>query len=175
MAVRNPVFIGACIMRREVFAQGGPFDPALCGAADWELWLRLAARFTFGFMSEPLGVWTQHSSNMSGNHDTMAADFCQALRIVLRKCDLAPAERAFVRDRLRHHRFGHAYMAYAEGRFAEARGRFGTLLRECGPNLRAAAYWSLCALPLGLPGRIRRLKHALSARPEDARTKTESN
>ena len=37
MAERNPVFIGAVIMRREVFAASGGFDPRLRGAADWEL------------------------------------------------------------------------------------------------------------------------------------------
>ncbi len=42
MVVRNPVFIGACIMRRQVFEEAGYFDPELCGAADWELWLRMA-------------------------------------------------------------------------------------------------------------------------------------
>lgn len=34
-------------------AESGMFDTVLCGAADWELWLRLASRVTYGFMKAP--------------------------------------------------------------------------------------------------------------------------
>jgi glycosyltransferase involved in cell wall biosynthesis len=168
MAVRNPVFIGACIMRREVFEAAGQFDAELCGAADWELWLRIASRYTYGYMSEPLGIWTQHQTNMSGNHDTMNLDFCLALRKILEKCDLPEEDRRCVSAQLRHHLFGYAYRSYSRGDFRTARTRFRELLRQCGPDLRGTAYWLVCALPFGLPGVLRRLKHSLS-RPDQSR------
>jgi glycosyltransferase involved in cell wall biosynthesis len=161
MSVRNPVFIGACIMRREVFEAVGQFDPELCGAADWELWLRIASRFTFGYMSEPLGVWTQHRTNMSGNHDTMSLDFCLALRKVLEKCTLPDEDARLIRSQLRHHLFGYAYRAYARGEFAVARARFVNLLSASGFEWRGAAYWTLCALPFSAANGLRRLKHML--------------
>jgi glycosyltransferase involved in cell wall biosynthesis len=164
MAVRNPVFIGACVLRREAFEQIGRFDPTLCGAADWELWLRLASRFTFAFMSEPLSVYTRHLDNMSSNHDRMVGEFCQSLRNVLAKCTLTEEDRAFIASRLRHHLFNHAYLAYENGRFAEARGRFREVVRAGGPR-KASLYWLACSLPGGAVRGIRRLKQALTPRP----------
>ncbi|MBY0229824.1 MAG: glycosyltransferase [Gemmataceae bacterium] len=155
MAVRNPVFIGACIMRREAFEKVGRFEPTLCGAADWELWLRLASYRTFGYMAEPLALYARHSDNMSSNFDKMIGEFCQALRNVLSKCDLSPEDRAFIKQRLRHHLFNHAYLSYDEGRLAEARRRFGCYLRE-GGTWTALVYWLACCLPGGLLRWLRR-------------------
>jgi glycosyltransferase involved in cell wall biosynthesis len=161
MAVRNPVFIGACVLRREAFEKVGMFEPTLCGAADWELWLRLASAFTYGYMAEPLAIYTRHLDNMSSNHDKMVGEFCQALRNVLTKCDLPASDRAFIKERLRHHLYNHAYLAYEAGRTAEARGRFGSYL-SAGGGWSAALYWLACCLPSGLVRRLRDLKQGLS-------------
>jgi hypothetical protein len=163
MAVRNPVFIGACIVRREVFDRIGRFEPSLCGAADWELWLRLASGHTYGFMAEPLAIYARHLDNMSSNYDRMIAEFCQALRNVLVKCEVSAADRQFLRGQLRHHLFGHAYLAYEDGRLGEARARFGEVLRS-GGQASAALYWLACCLPGGAVRGLRRLKQAFAAR-----------
>jgi len=163
LAARNAVFLGALITRREAFERVGRFEPALCGAADWELWLRMASRMTFGYWPEPLATYTRHDDNMSSHHDRMKAEFCQALENVLRKCPhLAPPERAWVRARLRDQAFGLAYDAYDRGDFATARRRFaGQVLGGGGPAPRAALYWALSALPGGMPRVVRRLKRSL--------------
>ncbi|MGH7171119.1 MAG: glycosyltransferase [Gemmataceae bacterium] len=164
LAERNPVFIGAVIMRREAFARSGGFDRELRGAADWELWLRMASRMTFAYLHQPLAVYTRHLDNMSSDHDGMGREFCLALKKVRDKCNwLSAEERAWIECRLRHHLFGHAYRAYDRGDFHQARLRFAELLRECGPNLGGTGYWTLCALPFGLPSGLRRLKHFLSS------------
>jgi glycosyltransferase involved in cell wall biosynthesis len=158
MIVRNPVFIGACIMRREAFAAGGGFDPKLRGAADWELWMRMASRFTFGFMAEPLAVYTRHLDNMSSDHDGMGREFCLALAGVLRKAELSPADRAAVRTGLRHHRFNYAYLAYDQGRIGDARGRFWNAVRGGDLRPRTLALAAACCLPAGVVTRLRRMK-----------------
>jgi glycosyltransferase involved in cell wall biosynthesis len=162
LAYRNPVFIGACVMRREAFAAGGGFDPKLRGAADWDLWLRMAHTLTFGFMTRPLAVYTRHLDNMSSNQDHMIGEFAQALRNTLAKCDLTAEERRHVRARLEHQLFGHAYLAYDCGDFRTARRRFATLLKDTGPSAKGLAFWAACALPFGLAGRLRGLKHRVS-------------
>jgi glycosyltransferase involved in cell wall biosynthesis len=165
LAERNPVFIGAVVMRREAFVRSGGFDPELRGAADWELWLRMASRMTFGYLDRPLAVYTRHLDNMSSDHDGMCREFCLALKKARDKCVwLAPDQRARVEERLRHHLFSHAYHAYERGDRGAARARFADLLCECGWEARGAAYWALCALPFGLAGGLRRLKHALTRR-----------
>jgi glycosyltransferase involved in cell wall biosynthesis len=162
MAVRNPVFIGAVIMRREAFARAGGFDVALRGAADWELWLRMASTMTFGYLATPLAIYRRHDDNMSSDEDGMGAEFCMALQKVREKCSwLAPAERDWVEHRLRHHLFNQAYRAYCRGDYREARRRFGTVLAEGGAGLRGKLYWLACCLPFGLPGVLRGMKHAL--------------
>ena len=165
LAVRNPVFIGSVVMRREAFAQSGGFDAQLRGAADWELWLRMASNLTFGYLDRPLAVYTRHLDNMSSDHDGMGHEFCVALKKVLAKCHwLTSVNRDWVADRLRHHLFSHGYRAYERSDYHEARARFADLLRSCGPELRGGTYWTLCALPFGMAGRLRRLKHLLSRR-----------
>jgi len=162
MAFRNPVFIGAVILRREAFAASGGFDPALCGAADWELWMRMAHRFTWAYMTEPLAIYTRHRDNMSSNHERMIGEFAASLRNVLAKCDLSADEARYIQERLAAQLYGHAYLAYDRGDYRTARGRFGDHLRANGPSLRGLAFWTACALPFGLTGRMRRLKQALS-------------
>jgi glycosyltransferase involved in cell wall biosynthesis len=162
MAERNPVFIGATVLRRSAYKRSGGFDPQLRGAADWELWLRIASRMTCAFWHEPLAIYTRHDQNMSSDHDTMGEEFCLTLGKVLDKCHwLAPAERAWIRSRHRSHLFGHAYRAYSRGDYPLARRRFADLLRKSGLEARAALYWFVSALPFGLPGYVRSLRQSV--------------
>ena len=80
MLHRNAVFLGAMIVKREVFEAVGPFDETLCGAADWNLCLRIAHRHTFGFWNDSLAVYTKHEGGMSNDTDGMCREFCMALK-----------------------------------------------------------------------------------------------
>lgn len=160
MATRNPVFIGACLLRREVFATSGGFDPTLRGAADWDLWLRLAARATFGFMREPLAIYTRHLDNMSSNHDHMIGEFCQALRNAVNDPEVPADDRRYVRGRLRQQLFNHAYLAYDRGDVAEARRRFNHAIRAGDHRPRTLALAATCLLPAWAVRKLRRLKQA---------------
>lgn len=160
MAMRNPVFIGATVVRREAFAAAGGFDPELCGAADWELWLRMAHRFTWGYMAEPLAVYTRHLDNMSSNFDAMTAEFVRALRNVLAKCDLSGSDRSYIYDRLAAQLFGYAYLAYDRGDKAEARRRFAAAIRAGDRRPYTLALAASCYLPRWLTSPIRKLKQA---------------
>ncbi len=165
MAQRNPVFIGATILRREAFQRAGPFDPELVGTEDWEMWLRMALQATFGFLHAPLARYTRHVGSLSSDRERMTLEFFNALRKVRQRCaNLAPEESRLLARQMSGHLYSHAYLAYDSGRYSIARGRFGRLIREVGLQPRALIYWLLCALPLGLAGSIRRLKHSLSAR-----------
>jgi glycosyltransferase involved in cell wall biosynthesis len=162
MVERNMVFISCTVVRREAFAAAGMFDPTLCGAADWHLWLRMVSRATFAYRQEPLGIYTRHDACMSNDHDGMKREFCLTLKKLLAPGALGAAgDRERVRERLRHHLFGYAYGAYDRGDYQEAHRRFADLLRDGGPIVAGAAYWMFTALPFGLPGRLRQFKHLL--------------
>lgn len=161
MARRNAIFLGAMVMRRETFELAGRFDIELCGAADWELWLRMASNSTFGYWEEPLAIYTRHDDNMSSHHDRMRAEFCLALEKVLRKCGhLAPSEREWVRECLKRQSFGLAWDAYDRGETTLARVRFARCV-TLGGGAKAAAYWLACCLPVGLVGRARGMKRGI--------------
>ena len=140
------MFIGATILRREAFERAGPFDPELVGTEDWELWLRMGTRMTFGFFNSPLAQYTRHLGTLSSNKERMTNEFCKALRKTLHRChDLAPQERALVANQLRFHLFDYGYQAYDRGDYRVAKVRFGQLMSECRISLRGVLYWALCA------------------------------
>lgn len=162
MAVRNPVFIGACILRREVFERSGGFLPCLRGAADWDLWLRLATRHTYGFMNEPLAIYTRHGDNMSSNMDHMSEEFCEALANTLALDSLEKEDREHIRQRLLHHRFGYAYMAYDRGDTREARKRFRQAIHAGDWSPRTLVLATTCMLPSWAVSRLRKMKRKVS-------------
>lgn len=162
LSYRNPVFIGAVILRREVFERSGGFDRELCGAADWNLWLRLAVSETFAFWKEPLAIYTKHLDGMSNDQDGMNWEFCQALRKLPSQVPLASGQASWIKQRLRHHLYGYAYRAYNRGDYTEAKRRYADLLHTFGWERLSLMYWTFCSLPFGAAGWIRKFKHLFS-------------
>ncbi len=67
---RCPFHICSVIMRRDAFDAIGGFDPTLRCIEDWDLWLRLAARFslkTFAAVTEPLVAYRAVPGSLSSN------------------------------------------------------------------------------------------------------------
>jgi glycosyltransferase involved in cell wall biosynthesis len=59
---------------REMILSTGGFDPRLSQCADWEMWVRLAARTEFVYVDESLVTYRQHDSNMSRNAGLLETD-----------------------------------------------------------------------------------------------------
>jgi glycosyltransferase involved in cell wall biosynthesis len=167
MAERNAVFLGSTILRREAFECIGCFDSDLCGAADWNLWLRMATTMTFAYWNEPLAIYTKHPEGMSNDQDGMSKEFCEALARLLRQAVLTIEQRAWARSRLRHHLFGYAYRAFKRGDFFEARTRFSDLMWMNGFELRGFMYWLCCSLPFGMNRRMRHLKQKIAGTKDE--------
>ncbi|MFL5339831.1 MAG: glycosyltransferase family 2 protein [Gemmataceae bacterium] len=160
---RNQMFLGSAIMRRRAFEAVGGFDPALSGAADYDITLRLAHRFGFAYLEEPQALYLRHPGNMSANRDKMDREFALVMAGLLRNCpDLSPADRALVRQRRRLLMYYLGYNSYDRGDYAEARRRLRELFREFGPDPAGAAVWAASHLPAGLVGRLRRFKRLFS-------------
>jgi GT2 family glycosyltransferase len=65
----NPFFHASVMLRREVFAAVGLYDPAWPSVEDYELWLRVAARFRLANLAEPLGIRRYDGGNISIRRD----------------------------------------------------------------------------------------------------------
>ena len=86
-------------VRTEAFRACGGFveDPRLSGTADWELWLRLAARWPVGFVDQTATCIRVHDRNMSADPRYMELAMLSGVRYALR--DPVVARRAGGRER----------------------------------------------------------------------------
>jgi glycosyltransferase involved in cell wall biosynthesis len=109
-------------VRADAFRECGGFteDRNLSGTADWELWMRLAARWTVGFADQTATCIRVHERNMSGDPSYMERAMLAGVQYAL--TDPVVARRAQGRER-----FVRACMyvtialnAYANGRRAHA-------------------------------------------------------
>jgi glycosyltransferase involved in cell wall biosynthesis len=72
-----------CLIRKQSVESVGEFDPAVAGAADWDYWLRLAARWPFMVVRKYQVFYRASSGSMSANIEYME------------RCTLAVLEKAF--------------------------------------------------------------------------------
>jgi glycosyltransferase involved in cell wall biosynthesis len=70
------------LVRMEVFMSCGDFDTSLHGAEDWDIWARVAYRYEFGVIREPLAYYRVHEGSTTSqdsylkNHSYMAEQLC---------------------------------------------------------------------------------------------------
>jgi glycosyltransferase involved in cell wall biosynthesis len=70
------------LLRREAFQQCGNFDESLHAAEDWDLWLRVAARFPFVLVPQTLVLYRVHPRSMS-SFDVIRQERC-SLEVISR-------------------------------------------------------------------------------------------
>lgn len=73
----RPVILGGgsgIMVRRDVFNEIGGFDPQMSTSADWDLFYRIAKRYSVGFVPGVLLRYRVHSSNMHSNIRAMEHD-----------------------------------------------------------------------------------------------------
>lgn len=72
----NVIECGSVAMvRRFCFEQCGGFDSRLKYAEDWDMWLRIALKYPFKVVEEPLVYYRSHSSNLSKNWSNMEPSY----------------------------------------------------------------------------------------------------
>lgn len=71
------------MIRRTVFEALGLWDENVLLAEDWNMWLRIAARFPIKYLDEPLALYRRHGDSMVSN--TSAQDNLDAHLQVLRQ------------------------------------------------------------------------------------------
>jgi len=88
-------FIGCgsnAVVRRTCFDQLGLFDPSTTGIEDWDMWLRIADRYPFRVIREPLVYYRQHPASLSNNWTVLETSFQRVLEKAFSSVDPARAE-----------------------------------------------------------------------------------
>jgi glycosyltransferase involved in cell wall biosynthesis len=67
------------LIRAQALAEVGYFDEALPPAEDWDMWLRLAARYQFVAVPSPQILYRQSSHSMSSNIHSLAAESLEVI------------------------------------------------------------------------------------------------
>jgi glycosyltransferase involved in cell wall biosynthesis len=62
------------LVRRSCFTNVGLFNRDLSGSADWDMWIRVASRYLFAVIKQPLVYYRQHYNSMSTNCQKMLQD-----------------------------------------------------------------------------------------------------
>ena len=143
------------VVRREVLARSGLFDPMLKGSEDFDLWLRLAktesarrnggtgdkdkntrgtthhsllTTYHFGFIDEILADVRQHESNTSRSVEFIHHQI-RAARIMLERWGDEPLGSRLLRRRLGLCWWNLAYAEQCRGHYAEARNAYWSSAR----------------------------------------------
>ena len=119
---------GQAPLRREAFTAVGGFDPAIWGADDWDLWLRLLRRFAGVELPATVMAYRVHGRNNSWHTARMWEQVCRVLRRHL------PSAPAHARAALARHAVGW----YRDYLSRQAREQLRRAVRE-GQWRRAAA------------------------------------
>jgi glycosyltransferase involved in cell wall biosynthesis len=77
------------MVRRSCFDDVGFFDPRLSYAQDWEMWIRIASRYSFKVINETLVYYRAHPNNRSKNWKIMEDNY----KIVFEKSFAAPPKK----------------------------------------------------------------------------------
>jgi glycosyltransferase involved in cell wall biosynthesis len=140
------------IVRRKVFDEVGFFDerPEARIGEDWDMWLRIAARYPLGVIPEALAAIRLHATSMIAL--ASIAERTDGLeRVVNRAVEREPTSLAALKNRaLENIYYSAGVQLYREGRFRQARGQFLRGLRHRGSHVEGWAYVILSALAPGI-------------------------
>ncbi|WP_299487738.1 glycosyltransferase [Acaryochloris sp. IP29b_bin.137] len=75
------------MVRRECFDQVGLFDINFRCVEDWEMWIRIAKRYRFAAIHEPLVKFRMVSNSLSKNYHLMETSFHQVINKVFQSVD----------------------------------------------------------------------------------------
>ena len=136
-----PIASCTTLFSRHILDSTGPFDPALAGSDDWDLWLRIAAQGnTFYCVGEPLAQYREHASNTSRNIDLMVRSSIGTLDKFYAQPSLSPqavrlADRAYFNK--------HAWatsLYYGAGDFARASVHLQVAIQLFSPGITTGRF-----------------------------------
>ncbi|MBW4683618.1 MAG: glycosyltransferase [Komarekiella atlantica HA4396-MV6] len=72
---QNTIVTSSVIVRNDCLKTVGEFDRNLRYSQDWDMWVRIAARYPFAIIKEPLVYYRQHPNNATKNWQMLEQNF----------------------------------------------------------------------------------------------------
>ncbi len=79
--IANPIIASTAMVARKCFDEVGVFAEDLV-FSDWELWIRLAAKYAVAFLPEPLAAYRVHGQNVSISNKKAATILAHNLAVI---------------------------------------------------------------------------------------------
>lgn len=94
--------LSAALIRRQCFSAVGVLSPDFRACSDWDLFFRIAERFDFAYVSQPLNLFRQHETTIRSSMKERATyeEYFRVLLGYLPKQKLSVTERAKARFRV---------------------------------------------------------------------------
>jgi len=149
----NRIQCPSIVVRRNVYERLGGFRTELSYAADWEMWMRIAARYPFWYEPAILAAWRVHSGSWSTACVVSAQNIADMRHSVLISRSLLPPQDAArisrkARENVARAALSGAYRALLARRFMTALSQAVEAIR-CGFSLRLVTR-SFLLLPVRL-------------------------
>ena len=158
MLLSNPLVNSSVLVRRSVLERVGLCDLRIRGntCQDYDLWLRIARQYEFGYVSEPLTVFRLHGGQGHRDRRSMLGE---ELKVLLRQrpeCDWRSTSRG--RRRLADLYDALATAHFEAGEPRDARRHFAKAAAIERSVRRLARFGASC-LPYGIVHRVRQALH----------------
>jgi Glycosyl transferase family 2 len=147
------VFTPTVIVRRRCLEEVGLFNESLAVSEDFNLWLRIAARWKIAFMPEALAINHKRPGSLSVSISTeeRLRQGVAALEHVRSSCpELSPSEAQALRRALAERFYFHGSFLLSTGAKGPSRGKLASTLRLQPTHWRALAKLGLSLLPTGV-------------------------
>jgi glycosyltransferase involved in cell wall biosynthesis len=152
------ISMSSVLVRKRCLDEVGLFDESLIGSEDYNVYLRLAKKYPYHFVNQPLVRLRCHDGNLSGNLPQMCRDEIANLdKIAAMFPDMAIPKRRLSAQLL--YRFGQYHFDAHD--FKLARECFARSIRFGPLRLKSYIYLVASSLPLGLLQTLRNVVRAV--------------
>ncbi|WP_138501896.1 glycosyltransferase family 2 protein [Nostoc sp. PA-18-2419] len=103
---QNTVVTSSVIVRYFCLKNVGEFNKDLRYSQDWEMWVRIATRYSFAVIKEPLVYYRQHFNNATKNWQMLE----QGFGVIEKLFQLVPKELIFLKNR--SYGYANIYLAW---------------------------------------------------------------
>jgi glycosyltransferase involved in cell wall biosynthesis len=120
--IANPIIASTAMVARHCFDEVGTFDENLV-FSDWELWIRLTAKYAVAFLPEPLAAYRVHGQNISISNKKAASILAHNLAVI----ETATRELSCIDEGLKLQSLANVYLRagldyFANEQLTEAKG-----------------------------------------------------